>query len=82
MKKIAVLFPAKIRREILENNTIFLAIASASDSNMEYLMLIWKQYAEPSLKVNCNLCYDRVLKNFKALQPTLIELEKEYQLLT
>ena len=44
-------------------------------------MIIWKTFVEPHLKTDCNLCYDRVLNNYKQLQPIWIELEKQNNLI-
>lgn len=78
---IANLIPAEYRKEILELNIIEKAVAIAGDPNMDYLSTIWKDYIEPDFEPDCPLCFTRVLKNFKNLKPTLIELEKNSKLL-
>lgn len=81
LRQIALLIPAEYRREILELNMIDNAIANNTDATMGYLGVIWKNYIEPDFSPDCNLCYGRVLTNFKAMKKTLCELEQESQLL-
>lgn len=57
------------------------AQANQSDKAMHYLFTIWKNYINPEEKNECNLCLKRVLDNYKAMQETLIELERESNLL-
>jgi hypothetical protein len=77
MRTVVQLMPRVIRRRLLEENVIQQAIAIGSDQQMKKLMIIWKQYYEPTLEVACNLCYSRVLKNFKAMLDTMVLMEKE-----
>lgn len=81
IRQIAELIPAEYRREILELNMIDNAIATNTDATMGYLGVIWKNYIEPDFSPDCNLCYGRVLTNFKQMKKTLCELEQESQLL-
>lgn len=80
-KRIAALIPAEYRKEILELNMIDNAVAQSSDNNMHYLATIWKHYVEPDFTGDCNLCYGRVLDNYKAMKKHLVEMEKDSQLL-
>lgn len=81
LKEIAALIPAEYRKEILELNMIDQAQAVGSDATMQYLGVIWKNYVEPDFSPDCNLCYGRVLENFRNLKKILIELEKQDKLL-
>lgn len=80
MRLIAELIPAAERAELLELNVIANAKGIADDQNMHHLMVIWRTYIETDIG-NCPLCVNRVLKNFRELQSTLIQLEKESKLL-
>jgi molybdopterin-guanine dinucleotide biosynthesis protein A len=81
LRELASLIPAIYRKEILEMNMINTATANASDPKMHYLFTIWKTNIEEDLKEDCGLCLQKVLRHYKALQGTLIELEKESSLL-
>lgn len=81
VKKIAGLIPAEYRKEILELDMIERAQPVVTSETMHYLAVIWKNYVEKDFTGDCNLCYARVLDNFKALKPIFIEMEKEAQLL-
>lgn len=81
MSQVAERFPSEIRKTILDQNMISEAVAISTNKSMQNLMIIWKEFVEPDLNVSCNLCYDRVLKNFVALQPEFINLEKSSNLL-
>ncbi len=80
-REIADRIPQEYRREILELNMIDRAVAQVSDETMFYLGVIWKNYIEPEFSPDCNLCYTRVLDNFRQMKSILVELENEYQLL-
>lgn len=81
MKQIALLISHKQRCKILVGDYINKAVGISDNEQMKFLMLVWKEFIEPDLNVTCNLCYARVLENFRKLQPILIELEKEYRCL-
>lgn len=81
VRNIASLIPRSERRVILERNYIYLAVANAIDYPMKYLMIVWKEYVEPTVDVSCNVCYDRVLRNYRSLQEEFIKLEREDRLL-
>lgn len=81
VRRIAELIPAEYRREILELNIIESSVAMAGNESMDYLVVIWKDYVEHDFEPECNLCRARVLGNFKEMKSTLVEMEKEYQLL-
>jgi hypothetical protein len=80
-RQIANQIPSNYRKEILETNLISSAIASASDPAMQYLGTIWKNYVNPMEKLDCGMCLERVLNNYRQLQPVMIEMEKERKLL-
>lgn len=71
--------PVSDRKTILEGDYISKAIPGSME--MDFLMQVWKKNIEPDLQVTCNLCYDRVLKNWKSILPALIVLEKNYRIL-
>ena len=81
VQRIAELIPAEYRKEILELNMIETAIPRHDNSTMYYLGVIWKQYVEPNFEPDCNLCYARVLENFRNIKPFLVHLERESKLL-
>ena len=80
-KQLAEKIPAEFRKEILGANMIIEAQANKHNTTMQYLATIWKDYIEPDFKMGCNLCMDRCLKGFRALQEHLIQLEKNSRLL-
>lgn len=80
-KELSLLIPDEYRKEILLTNMINKAQAVEGDVVMNYLFTVWKNYVEPTIIVTCNLCLARVLDNYKALQETFIQMEKESQLL-
>lgn len=81
LRRIADLIPEEYRKEILELNMIDQAVANATDPTMYYLGTIWKNYVEPGFTGDCNLCYGRLLDNYKQLKKVFIEMEKEKKLL-
>lgn len=81
IKQLAAQIPAEYRREILLTNMIATAVPNMQDKAMHYLFTIWKNYINPEEKGDCILCFKRVLDNYKAMQETLIELERESNLL-
>jgi hypothetical protein len=80
-QRIAELIPPEYRKEILELNMIDTAVAQHTDNSMHYLGVIWKNYIEKDFTPDCNFCYARVLRNFKAIKPILIKLEMDSKLL-
>lgn len=80
-KSVAALIPTNYRREMLNLEVIQNAQPIASDGPMQYLATIWQNYIAPNEVINCPLCYQRVLNNFKELLPVLAELERESKLL-
>lgn len=81
IKQIAELIPAEYRKEILLTNMIGRAIPVYSDSSMFYLGTIWKNYVSPDESLECGLCLERILTNYRQLEPLFIELEKQNNLL-
>ncbi|HQW16466.1 MAG TPA: hypothetical protein PLG68_17155 [Niabella sp.] len=78
---IAAMIPAEYRKEILEMDMVANAHPTSTCNTMHYLATIWKNYIEPTFTGDCNLCYSRVLNNYKQLLPTLIDLEKQAKLM-
>jgi hypothetical protein len=54
---------------------------TSKDPAMQYLGTIWKNYVNPMEKLDCGMCLERVLNNYRQLQPVMIEMEKERKLL-
>lgn len=81
VRELAKQIPGEYRREILLTNMISRAIASTADASMSYLGTVWKNYIAPEEDLSCGLCLQRVLQNFRQMQPVLVELEKEVKLL-
>lgn len=79
--QIAEKIPATFRKEILGANMIVEAQANKHNTVMVYLATIWTDYVEPSFNMGCNLCMDKCLKNFRAIQGDLIDLERTSRLL-
>jgi hypothetical protein len=79
--QIAALIPAEYRSEILKLNMIQQAKADTSNTTMHYLLNVWKEYVEPGIDPGCGICLSRVLNNLKELQPHLVELERNNNLL-
>lgn len=77
---IANRFPVNLIEQLLLDNKILKA--QPGNKEMQYLMALWKTYVEPDLQVTCNLCYSRILANFKAIQPDLIAIVQEWKLMT
>lgn len=82
LEAIVSLIPASYRKEILELNLIDTAIARADNGDMNYLATIWQQYVEKDFDPSCNLCYSRVLQNFKNLKLVMIQMEKNDKMLS
>lgn len=88
---IAQLIPHDLRRMVLVENFIYKAVAKESDPDMVKLFIIYKNYIEPTNEMYqykdgriinaCQLCLTKILDTFKLLEPYLITLEKQYQLL-
>lgn len=79
--EIAAKIPAEYRKEILFTNMIQLAQANRADPSMYYLFTIWSNYVEPGLDMGCGVCLERVLHNLRELQPILISMEKNTNML-
>lgn len=80
VRELAEKIPAEYREEILEVDMISKAVAITTDANMHYLATIWTNYIAPE-DLTCNLCMERILRNYRELLLDLIELEKQHRLL-
>lgn len=81
MRQLVEKIPIHVRRDILLENNITEATPYSSNYHMKILINVWRQYIESTVDLSCQLCYNRVLKNWQEMLPIMIELEKEYQLL-
>jgi hypothetical protein len=57
------------------------AIASTTDPTMQYLGVIWINYVAPDESLECSLCMERILNNYRQLLPVFVEMEKQTNLL-
>jgi len=83
LKDFARQLPDKYRRQLLEDNIIYKAIARVGDVHMKMLLIYWSHYMDTISPIDeqCNICLNEILKKYKDLEPIFVELEKEYQLL-
>lgn len=82
--QLAKLLPEKYRRQMLDGNVIYKAIAKAGDAHMTMLVIYWNNYIDAGgtpVDDTCNICLNNILTKFKALLPHFVQLEKESQLL-
>lgn len=81
-RQLANQLPANVRKTILEENLISKA-RQAGDGMTEKLFIYWRNYMEPGreLDLSCSTCVSGVLENWRRLQSSLIELEKDSKLL-
>jgi len=79
--ELAAKIPAEYRKEILQLNLIGKAMATTADASMNYLGVIWKNYIDANEKLDCGLCLERVLNNYRQMVPAFIELEQQSRLL-
>lgn len=83
MSSVLNLIPGDEVRLILNDKIIDKAVAIATSPFMKHLMIVWKQYVEPSIEVNtCGPCLERVLKNYKELKPLFEKMYNEPDLLS
>lgn len=81
LTELAAQIPAEYRTEILQMNLIGKAMATTADASMNYLGVIWKNYINADEKLDCGLCLERVLNNYRQMVPAFIELEQQKRLL-
>lgn len=84
--QLAKQIPAQFRKQLLDGNAIYKAVAQGGDAHMSMLVIIWQNYintgAAPIDMTNpCLKCLTEILDKFKILEPELIKLEKEKNLL-
>lgn len=83
--------PAEFRQMILLGNFIWKALPKGDDADMIKLAIFYKNYIDPTneqIRIEnnkildaCQLCLTNILDRFKLLEPYLIQLEKEKNLL-
>lgn len=83
---VAKQIPAEFRRQLLNDNIIYKAVADTGDGHMAILIIIYRTYIftdEPPIDINnpCLKCLAKILKIFQTIQPELVILEKESKLL-
>lgn len=76
---IAKRIPAEIRaqRLLIPSDPIKNAIPVAANPSMQLLFAIWYEYIEPNggdNDINCGLCCQRIITQFKELKPYLEHL--------
>lgn len=73
--------PEEYRKEMVELQIIEQSQPVAGNESMDYLGKIWKAYIDPYWDPTCNMCYERVLNNFRKMLPVLQEMHKGDELL-
>lgn len=85
MREIAMRIPDVVRSGLLlvSSDPILNAQGHKNNEHMRLLFDIWFEFVEPygQKNWNCPYCLGRVLDNFRAMRPVLLELEKEYRIL-
>ena len=81
VREIAQMIPQEYRKEIIETGLIHSAIPTITNPSMNYLGIIWKNYVSPEEDLHCGLCLQRIIENYRQMEPILIQLEKERKLL-
>lgn len=85
IRQYAERIPDEVRskRLMVPSEPIKKAVAYSENPQMQLLFLIWKEFIENmnDLDIGCPQCLKRILDNFQQMEPALIELEKQYQLL-
>lgn len=71
------LIPVDVAEDILSKDMI----NKSNLYNMDFLTAVWQEYIEPGLDVHCGLCKERILNNWKAIQPQLLVKVKQSKLL-
>ena len=85
LKDLARRIPDAVRSERLltPDDPILRAQGNAANIYMQLLFAVWFEFVEPygQKNINCPQCLGRILENFRAMRPSLLELEKEYRIL-
>ena len=86
LNELASKIPYKYRKQLLDGNVIYKAIADANDVQMRILIIIYENYVFPEgekidLKSPCFICLNNILNQFKNLEQYLVILERESKLL-
>lgn len=86
LNELASKIPYKYRKQLLDGNVIYKAIADANDVQMRILIIIYENYVFPEgekidLKSPCLICLNNILNQFKNLEQYLVILERESKLL-
>lgn len=74
---IADRFPIDTIIDLLERNII----ANSTMNDMNELVILWKEYVEPDLDAYCGICKERIINNWREIQPSLIFRVKQHKLL-
>jgi hypothetical protein len=86
IRQIAAQLPPKFRKHLVDENIIYKAVAQPYDTHMKVLVVYYENYIfREGEKIDmtnpCMLCLGHVLEQFRILEPALIELEREANLL-
>lgn len=83
LHELARLIPKEYRDSILDENVIYKAIPSSNDRHMLILFTVWSNYCDPSGEndLDCPACVNNIYKSFKQLQPILLDIRKQENIL-
>ncbi|MFA6060051.1 MAG: hypothetical protein WC756_17745 [Taibaiella sp.] len=83
LHQLAIAIPKEYRDQIIDENMIYKAIGASTDRHMRILFTIWSQYVDPhgDNDMGCPACINNILNNFKQLEPILIDIRKQEQIL-
>jgi hypothetical protein len=82
IKHFAKSIPQELRKKILDENLIHIAVPVFANIEMKFLLKVWSEFIEPGKEIsNCAICINTILTNFKQMESILIEVENEYQYL-
>lgn len=86
IKDVAALIPDKFRKQILDDNVIYKAVAKGPDMQMRILVILYRNYINPGLPDidmdnPCIRCLVDILDQFKSMEQYLVEIEREHNLI-
>ena len=77
--------PDQVRGErlLVPADPIRNAVPVSTNKHMQLLFAIWYEFVEPYGQgdIGCQVCVKGILNNFRELKPTLMEMEREYNIL-